>query len=133
MSGVTSTINDRTFSGSCPAPSNGNFLLRVALYSARFGMFSDKSVVSFLERVQAKYAREGRLQCRRDSAVYLRGDGRVYVLFPSSFPFNKKAMYDIEGQSVAHDEERRVGPWIVEAEIVSEDLDCPETLGLNEH
>jgi hypothetical protein len=95
-------------------------------------MFSDKSVVAFLERVQAKNVREGWLQCRRDYAVYLQGDGRVFVLFPSSFPFNKKDMYDIEGQSVAYDEERRVGPWIVKAEIVSEDLDCPETLGLEE-
>ena len=41
-------------------------------------------------------------------------------------------MYDIEGQSVAYDEERRVVPWVVKAEIVSEDLDCPETLGLEE-
>ena len=41
-------------------------------------------------------------------------------------------MYDIEGQSIAYDKERRVGPWVVKAEIVSEDLDCPETLGLEE-
>jgi hypothetical protein len=74
--------------------------------------------------------REGWLQCRRDFAVYLlQGDGRVFFLFPSSFPFNKNDIYDTdEGQSVAYDEARRVGPWIVKAEIVSEDLDCTETL-----
>ncbi len=71
------------------------FVLREALHSARFGMFSDKSVISFLERVQANKLRSGWLQCRRDYAVYLQEDGRVYVLYPSSFPFAKQNMYDI--------------------------------------
>jgi hypothetical protein len=75
------------------------FVLRVALHSASFGMFSDKSVVSFLERVKATKLRSGWLQCRRDYAVYLQEDGRVYVLYPSSFPFAQKDMYDVVGQS----------------------------------
>jgi len=74
------------------------FVLREALHSARFGMFSDKSVLSFLERVQASQVRSGWLQCRRDYAVYLQDDGRVYVLHPSSFPFAKQDMYDVIGQ-----------------------------------
>jgi hypothetical protein len=104
-------------------------VLREALHSAGFGMFSDKSVVSFLERVQAKAVREGWLQCRRDYAVYLQGDGRVFVLYPASFPFNRKDMFDVEGQEVPYDHERRVGPWIVKAELVNEYLDCSEALG----
>lgn len=74
------------------------FVLREALHSASFGMFSDKSVLSFLERVQASKLRSGWLQCRRDYAVYLQDDGRVYVLYPSSFPFAQKDMYDVVGQ-----------------------------------
>lgn len=69
------------------------FVLREALHSASFGMFSDKSVLSFLERVQAPKLRSGWLQCRRDYAVYLQEDGQVYVLYPSSFPFAKNDMY----------------------------------------
>ena len=107
-------------------------VLRQALHSASFGMFSDKSVVSFLERVQAKDVREGWLQCRRDYAVYLHGDGRVFVLYPSSFPFRRKDMFDVEGQEVPYDHERRVGPWVVKAEIVHENVDCPEALLGNE-
>ena len=56
------------------------FVLREVLHSAGLGMFSDKSVVSFLERIMPihtfkKTIREGWLQCRRDYAVYLQGDG----------------------------------------------------------
>ena len=74
------------------------FVLREALHSAGFGMFSDKSALSFLERVQARKLRSGWLQCRKDYAVYLQEDGRVYVLYPSSFPFAKKDKYEIIGQ-----------------------------------
>jgi len=105
-------------------------VLREALHSASFGMFSDKSVVAFLERVQAKNVREGWLQCRRDYAVYLQSDGRVFVLYPSTFPSNKKDMFDVEGQVVAYGEERCVGPWTVKAEIVDEHADC--SLGLED-
>ena len=104
-------------------------VLREALHSASFGMFSDKSVISFLERVQAQAVREGWLQCRRDYAVYLQGDGRVFVLYPSSFPFSKKDMFDVEGQEVPYNNERRVGPWIVKAEIFNENADYTEALG----
>lgn len=108
-------------------------VLREALHSASFGMFSDKSVVAFLERVQAKKLREGWLQCRRDYAVCLQSDGRVFVLYPSRFPFNKKDMFDMqEGQSVQYNEEQRVGPWQVKAEIISEKGDCAETFRLAE-
>lgn len=106
--------------------------LREALHSASLGMFSDKSVLAFLERVQAKEIREGWLQCRRDYAVYLQGDGRVFVLYPSSFPFNKNEMYDVEGQVVEYNDERRVGPWIVKAEIVGETKEDRESCILAE-
>jgi hypothetical protein len=72
------------------------FVLRETLHSAGLGMFSDGSVLSFLERVQADPVRPGWLQCRKDYAVYLQGDGRVYVFYPSSFPFRKADQYPIE-------------------------------------
>jgi tRNA(Ile)-lysidine synthase TilS/MesJ len=53
------------------------FVLRQAVHSSGLGMFSDKSVDSFLDRVSAKNVREGWLQCRKDYAVFLRKDGRV--------------------------------------------------------
>lgn len=107
------------------------FVLREALHSASFGMFSDKSVLSFLERVQAPKLRSGWLQCRRDYAVYLQEDGQVYVLYPSSFPFAKNDMYGtFVGQAVPYDKETRVGPWVVKSEIISEKADCPETFRL---
>lgn len=73
-------------------------MLRAALHSAQLGMFSDKSVLSFLERVQANRIREGWLQCRPDYAVYLQKDGKVFVFYPKSFPFHKKNMYNVTGQ-----------------------------------
>lgn len=76
------------------------FVLREALHSAQLGMFTDKSVASFLERIKADKIREGWLQCRKDYGVYLQGDGQVFVFYPSSFPWNKKDMYNVEGQGM---------------------------------
>lgn len=64
-------------------------VLREALHNAGLGMFKEKSVLSFCERVKAEKLRAGWLQCRRDYAVYLQGDGRVFVLYPKSFPWQK--------------------------------------------
>jgi hypothetical protein len=79
-------------------------VLREVLHSAGLGMFSDKSVISFLERVNPQHTckktiREGWLQCRRDYAVYLQADGRVYVFYPDSFPWRKSDGYECFGQS----------------------------------
>lgn len=74
------------------------FVLREALHSAGLGMFSDKSVVAFLERVQADKIKSGWLQCRRDYAVYLEVNGRVFVFSPKSFPFQKSEQYDCIGK-----------------------------------
>jgi tRNA(Ile)-lysidine synthetase-like protein len=75
------------------------FVLREALHSAGLGMFSNKSVIAFLERVQADNIRAGWLQCRRDYAVYLEEvDGRVFVFFPKSFPFRTSQQYDCVGK-----------------------------------
>ena len=75
------------------------FVLRKALHSAGLGMFSEKSVIAFLERVQADKVKAGWLQCRRDYAVYLQEEeGRVFVFFPESFPFRKSEQYDCTGK-----------------------------------
>jgi hypothetical protein len=76
-------------------------------------MVSDKMVVSFMERAfDAKNCiREGWLQCRRDYAVYLQGHGRVFVLFPSSFPWNKNDKYILSKEKVGINDEINVGPW----------------------
>jgi hypothetical protein len=74
------------------------FVLREALHSASLGMFSDKSVLSFLERVKVDRVKAGWLQCRKDYGVYLQEDGKVFVFYPSSFPWHKKDMYDVLGQ-----------------------------------
>lgn len=75
------------------------FVLRETLHSAGLGMFSEKSVIAFLERIQADRVKSGWLQCRRDFAVYLQEeDGRVFVFFPESFPFRKSEQYDCTGK-----------------------------------
>jgi hypothetical protein len=76
------------------------FVLRETLHSAKLGMFTDKGVISFLERVQAEKVRSAWLQCRKDYAVYLRDDGKVFVFYPSSFPWHKKDMYKTEKQGM---------------------------------
>ena len=74
------------------------FVLRELLHSAGLGMFTDKSVISFLERVQVDTIRPGWLQCRKDYAVYLLATGRVYILYPSSFPWHKQDQYKMKKQ-----------------------------------
>ena len=74
------------------------FVLREALHSASLGMFSDKSVMSFLERVKADKIHAGWLQCRKDYAVYLQQDGKTCIFYPKSFPWHKKDMYQVTGQ-----------------------------------
>jgi tRNA(Ile)-lysidine synthetase-like protein len=94
------------------------FVLREALHSGSLGMFTDKAVASFLERV--KLGKEGWLQCRKDYAVYLHANGDVFVLKSASFPWHKKDQYKIDSQAVAYGRENTivVGPWRVTALIV---------------
>jgi hypothetical protein len=73
------------------------FVLREALHGVGLGMFRDKSVISFLERIQVDKPREGWLQCRRDYAVFLRRDGQVFVLYPDTFPFQKEDQFQCVG------------------------------------
>ena len=60
-------------------------VLRDLLHSVGLGMFSDKSIESFLDRASVDIVREGWLQCRKDFAVYLMKDGRVMVLVSLCF------------------------------------------------
>ncbi|KAG7337842.1 tRNAIle-lysidine synthetase [Nitzschia inconspicua] len=97
------------------------FVLREALHSAKLGMFSDKSVQEFLKRVQAPKLKNAWLQCRRDYGVYLQEDGKVFVFYPTSFPWNnKKDPYGVEGRVIdcKCDKDWMVGPWNVRVETL---------------
>jgi tRNA(Ile)-lysidine synthetase-like protein len=99
------------------------FVLRQVMHGSGLGMFSDKSVESFLERVRAISLREGWLQCRKDYAVYLRKDGRVFVFYPTSFPFGNGQGKDQFNHQTAFlgyglDRSISVGPWTVTSEII---------------
>lgn len=98
------------------------FVLREALHSAGIGMFSDKSVTTFLERIQADPIRAGWLQCRKDCGVYLQQSGRVYVLYAASFPWQKSDKYKCNGCTLTIGTEHavNVGPWRVEATVCKE-------------
>lgn len=96
------------------------FVLRQLLHSASLGMFSDKSVESFLERIQSKKLREGWLQCRRDYAVYLRADGKVFVLFPDSFPVSKAEKLNGFLTNVPYGKKLSFGPWSISATIIDD-------------
>eukprot|EP00545_Synedropsis_sp_CCMP1620_P006697 CAMPEP_0119010016 /NCGR_PEP_ID=MMETSP1176-20130426/4735_1 /TAXON_ID=265551 /ORGANISM="Synedropsis recta cf, Strain CCMP1620" /LENGTH=736 /DNA_ID=CAMNT_0006962609 /DNA_START=304 /DNA_END=2514 /DNA_ORIENTATION=+ len=102
------------------------FVLREALHRSSFGMFSDKSVENFLERVANEKVKEGWLQCRRDYAVFLRADGKVFVLFPDSFPFRRAEQFDCVGNYVQYGEDVRIGPWLVAARIVTTGMDSDQ-------
>jgi hypothetical protein len=80
-------------------------------------MFSDKSVQTFLERIQAEPVREGWLQCRKDNGVFLQSDGRVHVLYAASFPWRKGAGYEYPSETVEYGREIQVGPWLVTADV----------------
>ena len=98
-------------------------VLREALHSAGLGMFSDKSVESFMKRVCCTKVHEGWLQCRKDYGVYLRTDGYIFVLYPASFPWgNPPSVKDVvAGWTKNHtniecSEESTIvyaGPWTV--------------------
>jgi len=91
-------------------------VLRNVLHSAGRGMFGDKTITSFLERVLADTVKQGWLQCRKDYAVYLNDDGRVFILHPESFPWNKRDYYDCVGQVVVVGKNVSIGPWLVSTE-----------------
>ena len=91
-------------------------MLRNILHQNSRGMFSDKSVLSFMERMSATNRRSGWLQCRKDYAVYLGDDSRVYILHPDSFPFAKRDQYRCNNDQVQIDGETcKIGPWRITA------------------
>ena len=96
------------------------FVLREALHSAGIGMFSDKAVATFLERVQATKRRQGWLQCRKECGVYLQQGGRVFVLYAASFPWRKSDHYDCDNLQLAVGAENslHIGPWRMDASVV---------------
>mmetsp|Transcript_25543 Transcript_25543/g.52705 ORF Transcript_25543/g.52705 Transcript_25543/m.52705 type:complete len:981 (+) Transcript_25543:126-3068(+) len=101
-------------------------VLREVLHSAGRGMFSDKSVESFLKRIRATPLREGWLQCRKDYGVFLKKDGKVLVFHPSSFPFHKNDQYEKNSIHVDFGEANKVkvGPWTVSCEIIPHSADA---------
>jgi hypothetical protein len=97
------------------------FVLREVLHRSRLGMLSDKSVESFVDRIGASSVREGWLQCKKDYAVYLREDGKVFILSPESFPFQKEHQFDIENALFRYGVELKIGPWSIVASLVTDD------------
>ena len=92
--------------------------VRDILHGAGRGMFSDKAIISFLERVQAEKVKEGWLQCRADYATFLRKDGTVFVFHPASLPFREKDRYNLSGLVLRCGEHVTVGPWTISASLV---------------
>mmetsp|Transcript_33117 Transcript_33117/g.60745 ORF Transcript_33117/g.60745 Transcript_33117/m.60745 type:complete len:459 (-) Transcript_33117:739-2115(-) len=98
------------------------FVLQQVLHSAGLGMFSEKSVESFLNRVRPTKIKEGWLQCRKDYAVFLQKNGCVFVFYPSSFPFGngqKKDQHNKNSAFLGYGSERsmEVGLWTITSEI----------------
>ncbi|KAL7545048.1 hypothetical protein ACHAWF_008414 [Thalassiosira exigua] len=99
------------------------FVLRQLLHSMGLGMFSDKSVESFLDRVEAVKLKEGWLQCRKDYAVFLQKDGQVFILYPASFPFgngNTKEHFHTNSKFLGYGPQNSlsIGPWDVTSDVV---------------
>jgi len=93
------------------------------LHGAGLGMFSDKSVESFLTRVTSAKVKEGWLQCRKDYAAFLQRDGRVFVFYPNSFPLGNGQKEDERYNScrfLGYGSEHSIaaGPWTIVSEIV---------------
>ena len=90
------------------------FVLRKILHEHGRGMFTDKSVLSFIDRIST--ARAGWLQCRKDYAVYLRSDLRVFIFHPESFPFHARDQYKSKKSQVCIDGDSSIiGTWIITA------------------
>lgn len=96
------------------------FILREMLHSVGLGMFSDKSIASFIERIKQANSRDGWLQCRKDYAVYLRSDGKIFILYPRSFPFRPKDSFKPEHVSLlfGRHNAQRIGPWVISSDLV---------------
>ena len=95
------------------------FVLREALHSGGLGMWSDKSIDTFLDRLQARQLKAAWLQCRKDYAVHLGQEGEVHVFYPLCFPFRKVEAYGVDGSVVEYSEldekSASVGPWSISA------------------
>jgi hypothetical protein len=79
-----------------------------------------------VQRINCQNLREGWLQCRRDYGVYLRHDGRVFVLFPHSFPYNKNNCFDCIGKICEYDKEAKVGPWVISSRVLTKVTPCDD-------
>mmetsp|Transcript_35266 Transcript_35266/g.77296 ORF Transcript_35266/g.77296 Transcript_35266/m.77296 type:complete len:970 (-) Transcript_35266:1260-4169(-) len=95
--------------------------LREILHSAGRGMFSDKSVLSFLERTRANKIKPGWLQMRKDYATFLREDGMCFILDPVSFPVHDRDKYDKTRLKIECGGSVEIGPWTVSATKESRD------------
>lgn len=102
------------------------FVLREVLHSAGLGMFSDKSVVAFLDRVQARTVKEGWLQCRKDYGVHLQKDGTVSVFYPRCFPFRGVDRFAV-GECLEYGKAKFVGPWSITAQVLPRELEPEES------
>jgi len=99
-------------------------ILRQVLHNAGLGMFSDKTVANFLQRVVPKgdkKVKPGWLQCRKDYAVYLNTDQRVFIFYPQSFPWRKSDHYnDSIGRVIQCGTDTiSIGPWLISTERVN--------------
>ena len=99
------------------------FVLRKVLHSAGLGMFSDKSVESFLTGIEATNVKKRWLQCRKDYAVFLQQDGRVFVFYPNSFPLGNGQKEDEPYKGckfLGYGPENCIaaGPWTIVSSIV---------------
>lgn len=92
------------------------FVLRKILHENGLGMFTDKSVNSFIKRISANPHKSGWLQCRKDYAVYLGENFHVYVMHPESFPWSKSDQYSCKNMMVRIDDNvSEIGPWLIRA------------------
>lgn len=102
------------------------FVLRSVLHSVGRGMFSDKSVESFLKRIREPNLKEGWLQCRKDYAVYTKSDGEILIFNPKSFPFQKKDQYELPSGTIDFGRAVKVGPWSIVPDVISDESGCAE-------
>ncbi len=94
-------------------------VLKQLLHSHGLGMWTDKSVLSFHQRVftgcgTTSTNKLGWLQCRKDYGVYVEPTTlQMYILYPSSFPWNTKQQYTYNNndEKLEYDTVYQVGPW----------------------
>merc|ERR1712150_99368 len=94
------------------------FLLRYVFRQVGLAMWTEKSLQLFVKRINQDHIKEGWMQCHKDYGVYIQNDGKAFVFYKESFPWNEDCIIDKISIPFNTDPPISVGRWSITATIL---------------